>query len=76
MKRNLVGAIFCISLIASSASRAQAPGSGDDKNLLALLKDVQTQQALIVDNQGKIEAKLNEIAESIRVARIFAGRSE
>jgi hypothetical protein len=76
MKRNLVGVVFCISLLACSASRAQAPGSDQDKNLLALLKEVQAQQAQIVDNQGKIETKLSEIAESVRVARIFAGRAE
>jgi hypothetical protein len=76
MKRHLVAVIFSISLIAGSASRAQAPTSSDDKNLLPLIKEVQAQQALIAENQEKIETKLSEIAENIRVARIFSGRSD
>ena len=54
---------------------AQAPPSKDDQELLALIKEVQGQQAQIADNQTKIEVKLAELAETIRVARIFAAKA-
>lgn len=54
---------------------AQAPDASDQEQLFAIVKEVQTQQAQIADNQTKIEAKLVELAETIRVARIFAGKS-
>ena len=73
MKRNLVAVIFSITLMAASAIRGQAPTS-DEQKLLALVKEVQAQQLQIADNQAKIDAKLAEIAETIRVARIFTGR--
>jgi len=54
---------------------AQAPASKDEQDLLALVKDVQAQQAEIADNQTKIEQTLAGIAETIRLSRIFAKRS-
>jgi hypothetical protein len=54
---------------------AQAPVSKDDQELLTLIKEVQTQQAQIAENQTKIEAKMAELAETIRVARLFAGKA-
>ena len=75
MKRNLVAVIFSITLITASAIRGQAPTS-DEQKLLALVKEVQAQQLQIADNQAKIDAKLAEIAETIRVARIFTGRGK
>ena len=41
----------------------------------ALVKDVQAQQAQIVANQTKIDSKLADLAETIRMARIFSRRS-
>jgi hypothetical protein len=74
MKRNLVAAIFSITLLAPSAIRGQAPDAHNEQNLLALVKEVQAQQAQIADNQAKIDVKLAEIAETMRVARIFTSR--
>ena len=34
------------------------------------------QQAQLAENQAKIADKLNQLAEAIRVSRIFAARSE
>jgi hypothetical protein len=76
MNRNLLALILSITLVAVSAGHAQAPAAADDKNVLALIKEVQAQQAQIIDNQTKIEAKLAEIAESLRVARIFTSREK
>jgi hypothetical protein len=44
------------------------------QQLLALVKEVQAQQTTIADNQAKIAAKMETIAESLRVARIYASR--
>src|SRR5256885_10002811 len=67
-----------LSLITASligASSAQTPDKNDEQQqLLALVKEVQTQQAQITDNQAKIETKLADLAETIRVARLFAGK--
>jgi hypothetical protein len=75
MKRNLVAVIFSITLIASTI-RGQAPVANDEQRLLALVKEVQAQQARIADNQTKIDAKLSEIAETLRLARIFTSREK
>jgi hypothetical protein len=74
MNRTFLAAIFCLTFIAGSMSRGQAPGPSDEQTLVALLKEVQAQQTQIADNQAKIEAKLAELAEAIRVARIFTSR--
>lgn len=55
---------------------AQAPDANAQQQLMAAVKEVQTQQAQIADNQKKIEAKLAEVAEAVRVARLFGGRDE
>jgi hypothetical protein len=69
---------FSLALIAAMTAApivAQAPPSKDDQELLTLIKEVQTQQAQIAENQTKIEAKMAELAETIRVARLFAGKA-
>ncbi len=48
----------------------------DDAAFTALLAEVVAQQAAIVDNQTKIDAKLATIAENVRVARIFVSRGK
>jgi hypothetical protein len=47
---------------------------GDDPLLAPLITELATQQAAVVENQGKIDAQLAVIAEDLRVARIFVGR--
>ena len=65
-----------ISLLALLSSVAQTPpAKPDEPDLLALVKEVQTQQAQIVANQAKIDSKLADLAETIRVARIYSSRS-
>jgi cell division protein FtsL len=65
-------AVIFFFLIASGP--AQMPGVTNEQRLLALVKEIQTQQAQIASNQTKIEGKVAEVAEAVRVARIFAGR--
>jgi ABC-type transporter MlaC component len=74
MKRIISSAtVLAVALIASAS--AQAPASKEDQAVTALVKEVQAQQARIAENQAKIDTKLVELTEAIRVARIFAGRS-
>ena len=68
--------ICLLTLAAGFSSVAQAPDVKDERaQVLALAKEVQSQQAQILANQNKIDSKLAEIAEAIRLARIFSSRT-
>jgi len=66
---------LAVSALLISSSSAQAPSGKDEEQLLILMKEVQAQQAQIADNQGKIDSKLTDLAETIRVLRLFAGKA-
>ena len=77
MKRLPLLTAFCSLIPAHGRPR----GRGSERKLskqvqqvLAVAKEVQAQQVAIAENQAKIDAKLATIAESVRVARIFATR--
>jgi len=76
MKRILLALLLPATLTVMSFSGAQTPDANQEQRLLALIKEVQTQQTQMVENQKKIETKLAEIGETVRAARIFAGRSQ
>jgi hypothetical protein len=76
MKRTLLALLLPVTLLVIPFGAAQTPDANQEQKLLALIKEVQTQQAQMADNQKKIETKLAEIGETVRVARIFAGRSQ
>ena len=76
MKRILLALLLPATLMVMSFSGAQTPDANQEQRLLALIKEVQTQQTQMTENQKKIETKLAEIGETVRVARIFAGRSQ
>jgi len=60
---------------AAPAPAAGAPAAaGEDPAMTIVLNDVVSQQAMIADNQMKIDAKLATISESLRLARIYVGR--
>ena len=65
-------------LLAFAASTdAQAPSAAaaqQDQQILAVVRELQAQQAAIAENQTKIEAKLAALAEAMRVARIYSSR--
>jgi hypothetical protein len=73
---NRISLIFLLAaaVFGSSASIAQTPDANQEAKLLALVKEVQTQQAQMAENQAKIETKLADVTETIRVARILAGK--
>ena len=62
-------------LLTMSFSSAQTPDANQEQKLLALIKEVQTQQAQMAANQAKIDEKLNDLADIIRDARLYSKRS-
>ena len=62
-----------LALVATSIG-AQSNAPDDSKEVEALLKEVQAQQIVIAENQTKIDARLVNLAEAIRVARIYSSR--
>ncbi|MEY2602032.1 MAG: hypothetical protein QOJ36_1351 [Verrucomicrobiota bacterium] len=74
MKRILLALLLPATLLIVPFSGAQTPDANEQQKLLALIKDVQTQQTQLADNQAKIETKLADLNETIRVARLLAGK--
>ncbi|HEX4638155.1 MAG TPA: hypothetical protein VH170_01580 [Chthoniobacterales bacterium] len=72
----LLTPIIAVMLLTISFGAAQSPESNQEQKLLALVKDIQAQQAQMAENEGKIEQKLNELANTIREARIYTKRSK
>jgi hypothetical protein len=75
MRRISIAVFFALTLFLFSPGGAQTPDASQEERLQTLIKEVQTRQAQIADNQTKIDSKLADIAETIRQARLFAGRS-
>jgi hypothetical protein len=75
MKR-FFAAILLVGTLSLISTSGQAPASAqkDEQTLLALIKEVQQQQVEIAANQVKIETKLADVAEAVRIARIYASR--
>ena len=48
--------------------------AADPQQILGAVKDLQTQQKQISDNQTKVDTKVAEAVEAIRVARLYTGR--
>src|SRR5437588_4700762 len=60
MKRILLALLLFI----ASLGVAQTPQANQEQKLLALIKEVQTQQTQMTENQAKIEEKLAKVAET------------
>lgn len=69
----LAAAFVAGAFFAPVPSSGQA-GADDPVVLNALVTEVTNQQVTLAENHAKIDAKLAEIAENIRLARIYAGR--
>ena len=67
----------CLLALAVSAPAAEPTKEAEreQQQLLALVKEVQDQQAAMAENQKKIDAKLTAIAEALRLAKIYSSRS-
>jgi len=76
MKRILLALLLSATLMVMSFSGAQTPDANQEQRLLALIKEVQTQQAQLTENQAKIEEKLAAVTETVRAARIYSKREK
>ena len=75
MRRIVLAFLLPAALLVISFSQAQTPDANEQAKLLALIKDLQTQQAQMAENEKKIEEKLNDISDIIRDARIYTKRA-
>jgi ABC-type transporter MlaC component len=68
--------VSCFLACASTGSAADPAKESerDQQQIAALTKELQSQQAAILENQTKINEKAAAIAEALRQARIFAAR--
>jgi len=79
--RTLKSLLLCV-LIAAAASTILPPAQGqtdnpaDIKATADAIQTLQDQQKTIADNQAKIDAKLADIAENVRVARLYGARAK
>jgi hypothetical protein len=66
----------CLFALPINTPGAEPPKENEreQQQLLALAKEVQSQQAAIAENQTKIDAKMALIAEALRQARIYSSR--
>ena len=73
---NRVFLLLIPALLVVSASFAQTPNPNDEAKLLALVREVQTQQTQLADNQAKIEEKLAAVTEIVKDARLYSKRAK
>ena len=64
----IVAAFNAVSLV------AQTLGT-EDQQLFNLVQQLTAKQAVLTENQGKIEGKVATLAESVRTARIMMSRA-
>jgi uncharacterized protein YgfB (UPF0149 family) len=74
MKRTISSIALLLVALTLSAGSAETSSSKDEEQLKALIQEIQAQQTQIAENQTKVDSKMAEVVEAIRVARIFAGR--
>jgi len=74
MKRTRLTLLGIAALFVISFAQAQTTDANQEQKLLALVKEIQAQQAQMAENQKNIEARLAGVTETMRVARILAGK--
>ena len=72
---SLIATCLLALTVSAPAAEPAKDNEREAQQLLALAKEVQSQQAAIAENQTKIDAKLATIAEALRQARIYSSRS-
>lgn len=73
MKRFLI--LACLLMATLVQANPPEPTAASEQQLLAAIKELQTQQTAIAENQAKIDEKIAAVMEAIRVGRIFSSRS-
>ena len=72
---SLIATCLLALVVNAAAAEPSKESEREQQQLLALVKEVQTQQAAIAENQTKIDAKMAAIAEALRLAKIYSSRS-
>ncbi len=72
--KTIVRSILSAAIFATIPLAAQGPDA-EDQQLLMLVKELTVTQAQIADNESKIETKVTDLAEALRVARILMSRA-
>lgn len=73
MKRfPILAALLLATLVQANPAE---PTAASEQQLLTAIRELQTQQAAIADNQTKIDEKIAGVIEAVRVARIYSSRS-
>jgi hypothetical protein len=71
----ILGAIALFAGLALPRESVGQAAANEEAQVAQALLDVAAQQTVILENQAKIDEKVAAVAEEIRVARIFAGRT-
>jgi hypothetical protein len=71
----LLGAIALFAGLALPRESVGQAAAGEEAQVAEALAAVAAQQVIIAENQARIDEKVAAVAEEIRVARIFAGRT-
>jgi len=74
MKSSILPGIVAVLALLVTSGSSQTPTNQNEQRLLAMVQEIQAQQAQIAANQDKIDSKMAEVTEAVRLARIFAGR--
>ena len=74
MKHLALALSAALALAASSHAQAPNAQAQQDQQMLAVIRELQTQQTAIAENQAKIDAKLATVTEALRLARIYSSR--
>lgn len=72
--KTTVRSILVAALLATLPPAAKAVNP-EDEQLLNVVKELTAKQAQLTENEGKIESKVSDLAETVRVARLFMSRA-
>lgn len=75
MKSLTITLLAAVALAVPSGGQVPTAQAQQDQQTAALVRELQTQQLAIAENQAKIEAKLASVAEALRLARIYSSRA-
>jgi hypothetical protein len=72
--KSIIRMILVTAVLTTVSLSAQTPENADQQ-LLNLVQQLTTKQAELTDNEGKIETKVSNLADSVRTARILMSRA-
>ena len=73
MRKNFTVSLLLLAIFAAMLCPAKAQNA--PTQLVSAVNELKQQQAQIADNQTKIDSKIADLVETIRVARIFMSRA-